>query len=877
MKKQLLYLLVLLSFSIVAQPTSWSNKGIGGGGALFRPSINPANPDEYYVPTDMGPFFHTTDFGKSYSQLSFLTLNGGAWGLIRYTNNPNIKYAIGSNPSGGATSTVYKTIDNGVTWVKLPCIANSSAWQSQGTVHSLFVDFNNPLHLVFSTRDAMYCSLDGGTTMNDISQTTPWYQFIGGALFDGNNIYLGTPGGVVISTNGGVNFSKANLTGIPAGNDIAGFAAAKQGNTIRFFCTTIPTGILTMDEAFGSAGGLTNDACHFNGLYSIDYNSSTAWVSKTNGLTIPGPTACYPCDYILWIGMAQNDINTVYAGGANGNAQAMMVKSTDAGSTWNQVFKITNNQNINTGYAGDKGDLWQWYNGFDCMDVCATNYNYIVQTSMGFIHVSKDGGSTWDQAYVAAADMNPMNAPTPKNKNYHSIGIEPTSNWYVTWADQNKMIYSFTDIGCVLSTDGGNTMKFPSNFTDNTLYCALKGNNGKIYGAVSNAHDMYINYLQDKPIDNSYYSNGKLMYSNDDGYTWQTLKDFGRPVYWIAFDPNNQNKMYASVVNHTQGLGGVYVTSDLNNGTAATWTKLPNPPRTEGHTGKIVPLKDGKIVCTYGPRQLDWNATPSGKFTKSSGVFIYDPNTNAWTDVSDLTTTSPTTGTPGIMGWWCNDIYVDPNDPSENTWYVGVSAGYGWTDANGNVSPNNQGSLMKTTNRGQTWKSIFNETHGLTPGGGVYSVTLNPNNPNEMYVSTNNSGLWISKNINSSTPTFTQLTNFPFAFPLRVFFNPYNQNEMWVTTFGNGIYVGTITSTGIANKEKNNSWSIYPNPSNGIFNIDLEQQQNNSACIISNILGEEIMQLNVTNKTTTSIDLSGYSKGLYFITLNGKTKKIVVK
>ena len=33
----------LFSVSIIAQPTTWNSRGIGGGGALFSPSINQGN------------------------------------------------------------------------------------------------------------------------------------------------------------------------------------------------------------------------------------------------------------------------------------------------------------------------------------------------------------------------------------------------------------------------------------------------------------------------------------------------------------------------------------------------------------------------------------------------------------------------------------------------------------------------------------------------------------------------------------------------------------------------------------------------------------------------------------------------------------------
>src|ERR1035437_1892702 len=385
MKKILFAPLLMLCIFSFAQPASWKVTGIGGGGGFFRPSINPGNNNEYYVPTDMGSFFHTTNYGHTYDELSFLQLTGGSLGVIRFTNNPNILYGV------GGSTTVYKTTDGGASWAKLPCITGSSDPHIAEAIVSLFVDYNNPNHLAFATADGLYFSGDGGTSLQDITQSAPTYQYICGCFFEGNNIYMGTPGGVLVSSNGGTNFSKAVLTGLPTNKDIVGFAAAKQGTTVRFFCSTFPTGTPT-DQIYGSAGGWQNT--YLNNIYTLDYNSSTVWTAKSNGITLPSSTSCYPCDYIVWMGMAGNDINTVYAGGANGNAEPMLVKTSDGGANWSEVFKITNNQNINTGYMGYHGDRFQWYDGFSGMDVCSVNSNKVVLSNMGCVHTTSDGGTT---------------------------------------------------------------------------------------------------------------------------------------------------------------------------------------------------------------------------------------------------------------------------------------------------------------------------------------------------------------------------------------------------------------------------------------------------------------------------------------------------
>lgn len=77
--------------------------------------------------------------------------------------------------------------------------------------------------------------------------------------------------------------------------------------------------------------------------------------------------------------------------------------------------------------------------------------------------------------------------------------------------------------------------------------------NGNIYGATSTLHDMYQStYLTDAIINGGL---GRVLFSTNKGQVWQTLHDFGHPVIGLALDPNNLNRMYATVIHST--LGGI--------------------------------------------------------------------------------------------------------------------------------------------------------------------------------------------------------------------------------------------------------------------------------------------------------------------------------
>jgi hypothetical protein len=283
---------------------------------------------------------------------------------------------------------------------------------------------------------------------------------------------------------------------------------------------------------------------------------------------------------------------------------------------------------------------------------------------------------------------------------------------------------------------------------------------GVLYAGTSYVHDLYQStYLQDSRIDVSVSgSEGQVLYSTNDGATWQVLHDFDNPVIWVAHDPQNANRLYASVVHSTQG--GIYVSSNINLGGSSTWTKLANPPRTEGHPFNIMVLNDGTLVASYSGRR-----NSGGAFTASSGIFVSTNGGSSWVDRSD----------PGML-YWTKDIVVDPFDASQNTCYVGVFSGWGGP-------PNGLGGLYRTTNRGVSWTKVDSLDR-------VTSITIHPSKANEAYLTTETEGLWHTNNLGAN-PTFTRVDSYPFRQPERVFFNPYNSNEVWVTSFGGGLMVGS--------------------------------------------------------------------------------------
>lgn len=714
----------------------WHARGVGGGGALFSPSINPHNGDEIYVASDMGQVFHTTNEGVNWQTVDFREIQGSHNSKVQFTVNPLIRYSLDYS-TGGDFVRPTKSTDGGQTWTPL------AADPTGGEAFTLVADFNDPNRILVSDYSRLFISTDGGLSFQQRFSTSSGAGLhIGGAFFDGNNIYVGTNQGVLVSTNGGQSFSVAAWSGIAGGESIVSFAGAKENGTTRFWIVTADS-----SDVYGGVQGWEHSG--FEGLYRIDVGQS-AWTSIESGV----PSGTTP----FFVSAAINDIDTVYVAGGSNSSRPTVLRSTTGGSSWQSVLQTVNNGNVQTGWSGDGGNR-NWTYGENALGfaVSPLDPSRIVITDYGFAHFSEDGGASWRALYVAPEDLNPAGAPITTHDGYHSSGLDNTSVWGLTWTSPTHLIANNSDIRGVQSYDGGASWGFNyTGHTQNTMYRSIvHPTTGVVYAATATVHDMYQStHLTDASINGG---SGRVLYSQDGGTTWQTMHDFGRVVVWVEADPTNPNRLYASVAHSVDG--GIYVTNNAQDGAASVWTRLAAPPRTEGHAFNIRVLDDGTLVASYSGRR-----TGSG-FTASSGVFVSTDGGQSWQDRSH-------TG----MRYWTKDVVIDPHDPSQNTWYATVFSGWGG-------APNGLGGLYKTTDRGQSWTRINDLDR-------VNSITISPTNPNEAYLTTEVEGLWYTENLQSSNPTFTQVEGYPFMQPMRVEYNPYDPNEVWVTSFGGGLRVG---------------------------------------------------------------------------------------
>jgi len=837
----------IMLFSVIATssfsqtfPSSWTSRGVGGGGAIVAASISPFNSNEFFMTCDMSNLFHTADFGQNYSMIPFTQLQVQLKSDVQFTSNPSKLFVL--NKTGGYVPS--KSYDGGINWTNAtnPCT---------GSAYQLFASLHDTDQVVISDVNKIYFS----NTANTIGSYSTLFNYpgtygghIAGVYFENKDtVYICSHDSLIYTFNGGISWlsAAAGTNGIPANEHIISFKGAKQGGRWVFYCVTMQANALS--NIYNSA---SRDYPQYRGIYKLS-QGQTQWNSK--GGNLPNPSL----DKGYLIGMAGNDTSVVYIGGSSTYLSvqlAAIFKTTNGGNSFTNSFinsgNFNSNSNVTTGWIGKQAlntNRFKWHalTYFLMLSVDPNNSSRLLCGDQFVAHSSIDKGVNWQQAYT---DVNYANAPSVlinQSNQYKTSGLETTASYSLNWTSPTNIFACYNDILARRSIDGGNLWSYDiygldsTGGTINDVNMTISNpSTGRMYAAVGEQPGSNADYTDGRILQ----YRGRISVSVDSGKNWITMHNFStKAVSSLAFDKNpaNPNGMYATVIDVLGGMGDVHYCADVTTN-PNTWTRRSSPPRTEGRPLQIIVLNKDTLVAVYGAR----NSASSGPavFTNSSGVFYSTDGGLTWADNNPASMTKETV-----------NLEIDPNDLIKNTWLAFVG------------SKSTAPGVYRTTNRGVNWTNVYNQA--------TLSGTFHPTLPNELYICTEVNGLQYATNTNSNSFSVNNVASYPFRRPQKIFFNPYDINEIWAASFGNGFRVGTTNiSTNISsnNSAIKDAPFLYPNPTTGQINFsktlnDIE---------IFNIYGQTVM---AKIKSAKNISVQELPDGIYFIRTDNSIIKFIVR
>ena len=416
--------------------------------------------------------------------------------------------------AGAAGGGVWHTTDAGLSW--------SPQWHSEESLNvgALAMDPGNPDILYCGTGEAnlsadsypgvgLYRTVNAGATWELIRRSEPnsipaRISAIAIDPFDSNHILIGGvghylagqthtggTGGLYESLDGGVNWFRYGFISF----------AEYRCHDIVFHPTLAGTFYVTISEQ-GSG----------NGIWHTD-DGGDSWTHLTAGL--PDAERFNRTSMAI----ARSNPDRIYALAADNNSRVLGVfRSDNAGEDWLPVhgvsFHYQRQIGSNPGHV-DALERQMTYN--NAIAVSPDNPDVVICGGVD-LHLSEDAGTTWQNVTLWNASTR---SPNYAHADQHALAFAP---------GDPKRVYTLNDGGMEVSVDGGSTWTNRSEGLAVTMFYD--------YDVAQSNSNYYGGGAQDNgtPI---------TVQGNDNDHFDITGGDGG----WLAFDPQDEDHIYASIYN----------------------------------------------------------------------------------------------------------------------------------------------------------------------------------------------------------------------------------------------------------------------------------------------------------------------------------------
>lgn len=176
-------------------------------------------------------------------------------------------------------------------------------------------------------------------------------------------------------------------------------------------------------------------------------------------------------------------------------------------------------------------------------------------------------------------------------------------------------------------------------------------------------------------------------------------------------------------------------------------------------------------------------------------------------------------------------------------------------------------SIWYTADGGTTWVS----KEGNLPDLPVKCILKNPLNTNEVIIGTE-LGVWYTNNFNTTAPTWNQSYNGMSNVKV-VDLDVRNDNTVFAATYGRGIFSGQFTQPSLSTNDNvlNKGIKVYPNPSNGIVNIAIDNYVGDITVDVYDINGRKVFSNAGDYMKVNTINLQGFQRGVYILNVKGES------
>lgn len=643
---------------------------------------------------------------------------------------------------GTDMGTLFKSVDYGQNW---RAVHHSQTVFSSDLTSSVSVGFSADTNVLFHAPAGInpVRSRDAGETWQSIDLSLRFGErvlyWIGDSYHE-ETMLCATNQGLLLSQDKGLTWKRLDLGGESKGtyldykktgtviyhaNETGIYQSTDLGASFKSFYSDDSLKIKSFaagrDEEGITFAFVDNDganACSDVKKYESDWGSNSINAHQTD------------CGY-LWTGdetatfkrrnqmagehlaMAENNSQKIYVTGSRSWIRQYGTKvwrSEDAGATFDLVLHQLNWDVVpyepwspmKLEYSAPAIEQGWWDNGYESFAINRRDSEMVGGTGYFFLHVSENSGDFWTAPFTHFADS----GEPDKGKKWSSTGLEVTTVYRLKFHPTNsRLAYAaIADIGGMISEDGGETFRISqAKFNSNYDYAFDPSNDNIVYAASGSSHDYPIGWRA-----NVYVGEGGLYKSANRGKSWTRMTpnntSFNRQFLSIGFD-SSRGYLYGG----TQGAG-VVVSYDRG----ASWQYLNTGlPSSDKIISQIEVTPEGNVYA------LLTGDAPSFINSAKTGIYFLDVarGSNTWQLLRGSVRRPASVSTDYTLWDYPTGFAVDYSSGEETLWLIDYENNRNWL-ATG---------VWKSTDRGANWERVQQFTHPL-------GITIDGEDSENVYV-----------------------------------------------------------------------------------------------------------------------------------------------